>query len=212
MSLNRESGWPSATYSNACRKLWSFSCKLPIKHGEPAFAETTVYMLIAFGGLPGTGKTTIARALARQLGAVHVRIDSIEQTLRDCGLADGSMGDAGYRVAYAVARDNLSVGRIVIADSVNPLQVTRDAWVAIAKGTGAGFVEVEVVCSDVKEHRRRAETRRSDIPGLRLPTWQEIASREYSPWDREHVVVDTGRQSVEQSVQRLREVIAAQRE
>ncbi len=40
-------------------------------------------MLIALGGLPGTGKTTIARELARQLGAVHLRIDSIEQALRD---------------------------------------------------------------------------------------------------------------------------------
>ena len=36
-------------------------------------------MLIVFGGLPGTGKTTVARELARQLGAVHLRIDSIEQ-------------------------------------------------------------------------------------------------------------------------------------
>lgn len=168
-------------------------------------------MLIVFGGLPGTGKTTIARELARQLGAVHVRIDSIEQMLRDCGLADGSMDDAGYRVACAIAADNLSLGRIVIADSVNPLQVTRDAWVAVAKRTGAGVVEVEVVCSDVKEHRRRAETRRSDIPGLKLPSWQEIVSREYCPWDREHVVVDTARQSVEQSVQMVRDATATQR-
>src|SRR5271165_1678080 len=36
-------------------------------------------MLIILGGLPGTGKTAIARELARQLGAVHVRIDSIEE-------------------------------------------------------------------------------------------------------------------------------------
>lgn len=168
-------------------------------------------MLIVFGGLPGTGKTTIARELARQLGAVHVRIDSIEQTLRDCGLADGSMDDAGYRVAYAVAADNLSLSHIVIADSVNPLPVTRDAWAAVAKRTGARFVEVEVVCSDVEEHRRRAETRRSDIPGLKLPTWHEVVSREYSPWDREHIVLDTARQTVARSVQRLRKAIAAQK-
>lgn len=38
-----------------------------------------VAMLIIMAGLPGTGKTTIPRGLARQLGAVHVGIDSIEQ-------------------------------------------------------------------------------------------------------------------------------------
>ena len=169
-------------------------------------------MLIVFGGLPGTGKTTVARELARQLGAVHLRIDSIEQALRDYRAGRHSLDDAGYRVAYMVAADNLSVGRMVIADSVNPLPVTRDAWVAVAKRTRTRVVEVEVICSDPDEHRRRAETRVTDIPGLRLPTWQEIVSRGYHPWDRKHLVVDSARQSVEQSVHMLREAIEAQRE
>jgi len=42
--------------------------------------ETPV--LIVFGGLPGTGKTAIARELSRRLGASYVRIDTIEQSLR----------------------------------------------------------------------------------------------------------------------------------
>ena len=168
-------------------------------------------MLIVLGGLPGAGKTTIARELARQLGAVDLRIDSIEQALRD-RRPGHSLNDAGYRVAYMVAADNLSISRIVIADSVNPLPVTRDAWVAVAKRTRTQVVEVEVICSDPDEHRRRAENRVTDIPGLRLPTWHDIVSREYHPWDRKHLVVDTARQNVEQSVQMLREAIAAQRE
>jgi predicted kinase len=35
-------------------------------------------MLIVFGGLPGAGKTTVDRALARRLKAVHVRVGTIE--------------------------------------------------------------------------------------------------------------------------------------
>jgi predicted kinase len=35
------------------------------------------------------------------------------------------MDDRGYRVAYAVAEENLGLGRTVIADSVNPIQLTR---------------------------------------------------------------------------------------
>ena len=85
-------------------------------------------MLIVFAGLPGTGKSCIARALARELGGVWLRIDSIEQALRDSAALSAGVDGAGYAVAYRVAEDNLLLGRTVIADSVNPWAMTRNAW------------------------------------------------------------------------------------
>jgi predicted kinase len=38
-------------------------------------------MLIIFGGLPGVGKTTLAKAVAREWEAVYLRVDTIEQAL-----------------------------------------------------------------------------------------------------------------------------------
>ena len=165
-------------------------------------------MLIILGGLPGTGKTTIARELARQLGAVHVRIDSIEQAIRESGVVAVSLDEAGYRVGYAVAEDNLRLGHTAIADSVNPLSVTRNAWVEVATRVGVDFVEVEITCSDPQEHRRRVETRMPDIPGLRSPTWSEVVARDYEPWNRERTVIDTAHASPEHSVETLRANLA----
>jgi predicted kinase len=164
----------------------------------------TLDVLIILAGLPGTGKTTIARELARQLGAMHVRIDSIERAVRDSGVRVVSLDDAGYRVAYAVAEDNLRLGHTAIADSVNPLSVTRNAWVEVANRAGVDFMEVEITCSDREQHRRRVETRTADIPGLRSPTWPEIIARDYEPWDRARMVIDTAHASVECSVETLR--------
>jgi predicted kinase len=165
-------------------------------------------VLIIFAGLPGAGKTTIARELARQIGAMHVRVDSIEQAIRDCVPAvPPSLDEAGYRVGYAIAQDNLLVGRTVVADSVNPLLITRSAWLNVGQKAGVRTVEIEVICSDSREHRSRVESRLPDIPGLRLPTWEQIISREYHPWNREHVVIDTASRTVAESVKILREAL-----
>jgi predicted kinase len=158
-------------------------------------------MFFVFGGLSGTGKSTIARSLAREAGAIWLRIDSIEQAIRDSRVL---IDDAGYRAAYAVAEDNLRLGLTVIGDSVNPWMLTRNAWRDAGLRAGAEVVEVEIICSDKEEHRRRVETRLSDVSGLILPDWEETINRDYHPWDREHVVVDTAGRSVSDCVALIR--------
>ncbi len=157
-------------------------------------------MLIVLSGLPGTGKTTIARELARELAAVYLRIDSIEQAMRGAGRP---VEGEGYSVAYAVAEDNLRLDRIVIADCVNPWLLTRSEWRAVAEQVCVPSLDVEIVCSDAQEHKRRVETRAADITGHRLPTWQEVIERDYCAWDSERIVIDTTRLSVEESVRTI---------
>jgi predicted kinase len=106
----------------------------------------------------------------------------------------------------------LRLGRTVVADSVNPLCLTRDAWCDVAVRAGAIFVEVLVICSDPIEHRHRVETRTTDIAGFTLPTWQEVLTREFKPWRREHIVIDTAGQTVEQSMAELRAALPAHRQ
>lgn len=163
---------------------------------------------MVLSGLPGVGKTTIAREVARATGAVHVRIDSIEEALRQAG---GHIEDAGYRVAYAVAEDNLRIGRTVIADCVNPWPLTRDAWRSVAARGGSGAIEVEIVCLDADEHRRRVESRVADISGQRLPTWDDVLARDYRAWTRNRLVIDTSRISVEESVRAIVSAVSAHR-
>jgi predicted kinase len=162
-------------------------------------------MFIIFAGLPGTGKSTIAQELARRLDAVYLRIDTIEQAIRSAGiLASGAeVGPAGYVAAYRIAADNLRLGNTVIADSVNPLKITRDAFKKVAIEAGVGFVEVEVVCSDSELHRDRVRTRQTDVEGLVPPTWEEIQNHQYEAWDRPRLMLDTASSSIAQSVEEI---------
>ncbi len=160
-------------------------------------------MLIIFSGLPGSGKSTIAGALAQRLGAVYLRIDTIEQAIRAAERTGEEMGSAGYVVAYELARENLKLGSIVITDSVNPLQLTRDAYHEIARSVGVPCLDIEVVCSNSKLHRERVENRTVDIEGLSLPDWQAVIERDYQPWDKERLVLDSATLSVTQSVEAI---------
>ncbi|MFD0697679.1 AAA family ATPase [Paenibacillus sp. GCM10027628] len=162
-------------------------------------------MLYIFGGLPGTGKSTLSAALAREIRSTYLRVDVVEQAMRVAGVKID--GPEGYIVCYEIAKQNLFLGLEVIADTVNPIQITRQSWRNVAESLEIPYVEIEVVCSDEREHKHRVETRLADIPGFVLPTWEQVRNRQYDVWDRDHIVIDTAHQTVAESLSSLRELL-----
>lgn len=165
--------------------------------------------LYIFSGLPGTGKTALAQRLAVRCKAAYLRIDIIEQALRDLCKID--VRGEGYRLSYRIAADNLRSGMSVIADSCNPVELTRDEWEDVAIASQARHVNIEVICSDKREHRERVEHRKSTVDGLRLPTWHEVEHREYHAWTRERIVIDTSGKKEEESFDELLSALARRR-
>lgn len=160
-------------------------------------------ILFILSGLPASGKSALAQLVAREYAAVYLRIDTIEQGLRD--LCDCDVQGEGYRLSYRIAADNLKLGCNVVADSCNPIELTRREWEEMAEESGGRIVNIEVVCSDKAEHRKRVENRQSEVKGLKLPTWEEVESREYHPWETDRIVIDTASSSVEASFEELKE-------
>jgi predicted kinase len=160
-------------------------------------------MLIVLSGLPGTGKTTIARRVCQTMYATYVRIDAIEQALLSSLPAPREVGALGYVVAYELTAANLALGNPVVVDAVNPLAMVREAWRNIAAKAASGILEVEIVCSDPREHQRRVEARVADIPGHVLPTWDEVQNRTYEPWSGDRLVIDSAQLSAEEAASRV---------
>lgn len=157
--------------------------------------------LYIFSGLPGSGKSSLAQDLSSQFNCAYIRIDTIEQAIRD--LCNFKIEGEGYRLAYRIASDNLKNGINVIADSCNPIELTRTEWQEVAINAGTKFINIEVICSDKTEHRKRVENRSPTIPGLKLPTWEEIEQREYHTWKSDRIMLDTAGKTQSESLQEL---------
>src|SRR5512147_1981970 len=98
-------------------------------------------ILYIFSGLPGSGKSTLSQQIARHVNAVYLRIDTIEQALRDLCAFD--VQGEGYRLAYRIAADNLQLGIDVVADCCNPIELTRREWEQVALQAHARYVNIE---------------------------------------------------------------------
>ncbi|MEE2930177.1 MAG: AAA family ATPase [Pseudomonadota bacterium] len=166
-------------------------------------------VLVSFSGLPGVGKTTIAKALCQQTSAIYIRVDVIESALRESVLKIDPCEDAGYLAACGVARSNLLLGRSVIADTVNPVEASRQLWQDTADTANATLFNIEVVCSDTEMHRNRVETREADIEGHPLPDWHRVETRQYEPWTTVDLKIDTAVSSVAHAVETILNTLKA---
>jgi adenylylsulfate kinase len=79
-------------------------------------------------GLPGAGKTTLAKALAPRLGAVHLNADEIRKHInKDLGFAPTDRSEQARRIGW-LCDQIAKAGCPVIADFICPTSEARDAF------------------------------------------------------------------------------------
>ena len=153
-------------------------------------------MLVVFSGLPGVGKSALADAVGRELGAAVVSVDPIEAAIIRSGIAQSfETGLAAYEVGATLVEHQLRLGLTVIADAANYLEVGRAMWRGAAERTGADLRVIEVECPDLDEHRRRLESRRRGIEAFPEPSWDDVQRRrsEWEPWTDPRLTLDSTR-------------------
>ena len=149
--------------------------------------------LIVISGLPGSGKSTVAEALSRNLSIPVFSVDPIEAAMWRNGIAKNQTGTAAYEIAAALADEHLRLGHSVIIDAVNPIEASRAGWRDLAAKYRADLTIIECVCANEAIHRQRIEARRRNIDGMPEVPWSRVLERraEYEPWTDQRLTLDT---------------------
>jgi predicted kinase len=148
--------------------------------------------LILFTGMPGSGKTTLARMIARRLNVPVFAKDRIQRVLRDHHLAPERSGD-GYYVILDIADELLSLGLSVILDATFPLDHFRMVASEIAARHKAKFCAVYCHCSDENVWKERMTDRVHYVPGWKPVGWNDVERMKeyYQPWNNNALFLDS---------------------
>ena len=124
-------------------------CKIKTERDEiPIF-------LLQMAGSSGTGKSTLAAALAKRVEAVVIDYDIVKSAALDAGTNWEVAGRIGYETSRALAASLLEQGRRVILDSPCRFQQIVDDGMAIATNLGIPYAFIECTLADESEIRRR---------------------------------------------------------
>lgn len=128
--------------------------------------------LILMRGYPGTGKSTIARAIAAALHAPLIDRDIIRQTAVDIFGNLPEVGRFSYELMFALTREQLRLGLSVVVDTPLTYRMTYEQARELSQCFHIPLLVVHCQCPP-EVQRRRLEGRKGEVSTFQITSWEE---------------------------------------
>lgn len=126
-------------------------------------------IVVQMHGEPGSGKSTVARALGGRIGAVVLDKDVIKAALLRSGIAEAAAAPAAYETYFAQSHALVDAGHSVILDNPVYWEPVERRWLELARAAGSPPILIACVCADRAEIARRLATRGAVESQPRVP-------------------------------------------
>ncbi len=161
----------------------------------PRVKATTAYpVLVMMVGLPGTGKSYLARKLAECEPFLILEADFVRKTLFPNPSYSGEESTFVHRVVHALLDRFLRRGIRVIYDATNLIEWQREFVYHLAERAGAKLVIVRTVAPPevvrARLEKRKQDRSPEDISDADWGVYRRMAGRE-QPIGRPHLAIDT---------------------
>ncbi len=147
---------------------------------------------IVMRGYPGTGKSTIARAIAAALHAALIDRDIIRQKAVDIFGNLPEVGRFSYELMFALASEQLSLSLSVVVDMPLTYRTTFEQSKALAREFSVPMLVVHCQCPP-EVQKRRLEGRKGKVSEFQITSWEEWEQWKprFEDYDDDGCVIDT---------------------
>lgn len=147
--------------------------------------------IIIIGGIPGAGKSTLAKALSKELNIPAFAKDELEAAVARRGLCNNKETQGvGFEIMAVIAKNQIENNNSAIFDFIASKSRITERWPELLESE---IKYIECICSNEEIHKERIQSRNRNIEGWYELVWEDVLTikQYFQPLMANRLIVDS---------------------